>query len=215
MGSGYTGKILVAEVTPEAVSTFMLITLAFILAVLPGSSTPPQVPASPTTPPPKPFDCSAPEHRQFDFWIGDWDVVPNPATFPAGAPAPPAGQKPARNLVEKVHNGCVLLENWSTLGQTGQSFNLYDRASRRWHQTWVDSNGGLHEYWGELKDGNMAFAGEIPLGPGSRFAGRRVVRLTFFPMGPNKVRQFSEALNMDGTWSVNYDLIYTRRARPQ
>jgi hypothetical protein len=63
-----------------------------------------------------------------------------------------------------------------------------------------------------LKDGNMVFAGEIPLGPGSRFAGRRMVRLTFFPIGANKVRQFSEALNMDGTWSVNYDLIYTRRA---
>jgi hypothetical protein len=32
-------------------------------------------------------------------------------------------------------------------------------------------------------------------------------------MGPDKVRQFSEALNADGTWSVNYDLIYTRRAK--
>jgi hypothetical protein len=105
-------------------------------------------------------------------------------------------------VIEKAHGGCVLLENWVAPGQTGQSFNLYDRASKRWHQTWVNSGGGLHEYWGELKDGNMVFAGEIPLGPGSRFAGRRVVRLTFFPMGPDKVRQFSEALNMDGTWSV-------------
>jgi hypothetical protein len=37
------------------------------------------------------------------------------------------------------------------------------------------------------------------------------VRLTFYPLGADKVRQFSEALNADGTWSVNYDLIYTRR----
>lgn len=139
--------------------------------------------------------------------------MPNPATIPPGTPPPPAGQKPSSNVIEKVHGGCVLLENWTAPGQTGQSFNLYDRASQRWHQTWVDSGGGLHEYWGGLKDGNMVFAGEVPLGPGSRFAGRRVVRLTFFPMGPDKVRQFSEALNMDGTWSINYDLIYTRRAR--
>ena len=61
----------------------------------------------------------------------------------------------------------------------------------------------------------MVFSGEIPLGPGSRFAGRRAVRLTFFPMGPDKVRQFLEALNMDGTWSTGYDFIYTRRARPK
>ncbi len=57
----------------------------------------------------------------------------------------------------------------------------------------------------------MVFTGEVPLGPAARFAGRRTIRLTFFPLGPDKVRQFSEALNMDGTWSVNYDLIYTRR----
>lgn len=190
----------------------MLTSLVLLLAVLPWFPAPPQAPASPAAPPPKPFDCSAPEHRQFDFWVGDWDVVPNPATVPPGTPPPAPGSKPARNVVEKAHSGCVLIENWKTTGQTGQSFNLYDRASRRWHQTWVDSGGGLHEYWGELKDGNMVFAGEVPLGPGSRFAGRRIVRLTFFPMGPDKVRQFSEALNMDGTWSVNYDLIYTRRA---
>ncbi|MGE3490406.1 MAG: hypothetical protein AB7N29_10400 [Vicinamibacterales bacterium] len=190
----------------------MRIPFALLFAVVPMLTPLPQAPPSPAAAPPKPFDCSAPEYRQFDFWVGAWDVVPNPATIPPGTPPPPAGAKPARNVVEKAHNGCVLIENWTTTGQTGQSFNLYDRASRRWHQTWVDNGGGLHEYWGALTGGNMVFAGEVPLGPGSRFAGRRTVRLTFFPMGPDKVRQFSEALNMDGTWSVNYDLIYTRRA---
>ena len=33
-----------------------------------------QSPAPPA--PVKPFDCSAAEHRQFDFWLGDWDVAP-------------------------------------------------------------------------------------------------------------------------------------------
>lgn len=37
------------------------------------------------------------------------------------------------------------------------------------------------------------------------------VRLTFFHESADRVRQFSERLNADGTWSVNYDLIYTRR----
>lgn len=175
----------------------------------------PSTPATPAAPPPKPFDCSDPVHRQFDFWVGEWDVVPNPATLPPGTPPPAPGSKPASNVIQKAHNGCVLIENWVAPGQTGQSFNLYDRASKRWHQTWVDSGGGLHEYWGELQDGNMVFTGEVPLGPASRFAGRRAVRLTFFTMGPDKVRQFSEALNMDGTWGVNYDLIYTRRAAPK
>lgn len=166
------------------------------------------------TPPPKPFDCSAPEHRQFDFWIGEWDVVPNPATTGPNAASTAPGREPARNVVERRHNGCVLLENWDDrVGGTGQSFNLYDRTRKRWHQTWVDSNGGLHQYEGELKDGNMVFLGEVPLPPAARFQGRRTIRFSFIPMGPDKVRQFSESLNSDGTWGINYDLIYTRRAK--
>jgi hypothetical protein len=170
--------------------------------------------APPAAPLPKPFDCSAPEHRQFDFWVGEWDVVPN-----AGAPAPPPApgapgvpRKPASNVVENAHQGCVIVENWDDrIGGTGQSFNVYDRTRQRWQQTWVDSNGGLHEYWGGLKDGNMVFVGEVPLPASVPFRGKRTVRLTFFPLGPDKVRQFSEALNADGTWSASYDLIYTRR----
>jgi hypothetical protein len=159
----------------------------------------------------KPFDCSAPQHRQFDFWIGEWDVVPNPDTAAPGAPPPAPGRKPASNVIVKAHDGCVLIENWTAAGQTGQSFNLYDRTSRRWHQTWVDNGGGLHQYWGALEGANMVFYGEVPLGPASKFAGRRTIRLTFFPLGPDRVRQFSESLAMDGAWTMNYDLIYTRR----
>jgi Protein of unknown function (DUF1579) len=168
--------------------------------------------AASQTPAPKPFDCSAPEHRQFDFWIGEWDVVPNPATPQPGTPPP--GSRPASNVVEKAHRGCVVIENWDDRqGGTGQSFNIYDRVRKQWHQTWVDSNGGLHEYWGELKDGKMVFVGDVPLPAGARFQGRHTIRLSFTPMGADKVRQFSEALNSDGTWSTSYDLIYTRRAK--
>src|SRR5688572_18661571 len=86
--------------TAPQVSTSMLAWLALLSII-----------QSPT-PPPKPFDCSAPEHRQFDFWLGEWDVVPNPETRPANAPAPPPGRKPASNVIEKAHSGCVLVENW-------------------------------------------------------------------------------------------------------
>src|SRR3982750_1142388 len=106
-------------------------------------------PAPPATPP-KPFDCSAPEHRQFDFWVGEWDVVPNGAPGAQGAQG--AARQPASNVVQKAHNGCVIIENWDDrIGGTGQSFNVFDRVTRQWHQTWVDSNGGLHQYSGGLK----------------------------------------------------------------
>jgi hypothetical protein len=173
-----------------------------------------QAPSNTPAAPPKPFDCTAPEYRQFDFWIGEWDVVPNAAPAPSTTSSPAVASPPASNVIEKAHKGCVLIENWDDrTGGTGQSFNIYDRVSKRWHQTWVDSNGGLHDYWGERKGESMVFMGEVPLPPASRFQGRRTVRLSFIPMGADKVRQFSESLNSDGTWAVNYDLIYTRRAK--
>lgn len=142
-----------------------------------------------------------PKYREFDFWLGEWDV--RPASAPPNSP-------PASNVITKIHGGCVVLESWTAPGQTGQSFNIYDRSRGKWHQTWVDSTGGLHEYWGQLQDGNMVFSGDLP--PLRGQSQRRQTRLTFFTLGPDKVRQFSE-VSLDGgkTFQVNYDLIYTRR----
>jgi len=200
--------------------------LASYALLLPLMIAPTQAP-QPAAPPPKPFDCTAPEHRQLDFWVGEWDVVFNPDTRPANAPppvpskpsgggGPQPGRKPATNIIEKAHDGCVIIENWNDgQGGSGQSFNLYDRVTQRWRQTWVDNRGGLHEYWGGLKDGNMVYVGEVSVGPAVRFAGRRTMRVTFTPLGPDRLRQFAESLNSDGTWTVNYDFIYTRRGKTQ
>ena len=141
-----------------------------------------------------------PVYRQFDYWLGTWDVRPNGS---------PPETPPATNVITRIHNGCVILESWTAPGQTGQSFNIYDRVARKWHQTWVDSTGGLHEYWGELKNGDMVYEGDIPAPGGS---GRVRTRLTFFRRPDGSVRQYSERTSDGGkTWQVNYDLVYTRR----
>jgi hypothetical protein len=139
-------------------------------------------------------------HRDFDFWLGTWDVRPN------GQPQAPPGS----NVITKVHNGCVVLETWTTPTFTGQSFNIYDRTRGKWFQKWVDASGGLHEYSGGIVNGNMVFEGEMPAGGSSN--GRVRTRLTFFPRPDGTVRQFSEVTPDSGkTWRVNYDLIYTKR----
>jgi ketosteroid isomerase-like protein len=146
-----------------------------------------------------------PRYREFDFWIGDWDVRPTgqPPTGPA-----------ARNTVTLEENGCVVMEHWNAPGGShGQSFNIYDRSIDRWRQTWVDASGGQHDYRGQLKDGNMAFLGDIPAPNGQ--SGRVPVRLTFFRIGTDSVRQFSEISSDSGrTWRTNYDLTYIRRSLP-
>jgi hypothetical protein len=165
---------------------------------------------TPTTPAPPPVPlprCDRPEHRQFDFWVGEWDVRPNgqPETAPT----------PLRNVIRLEDSGCVVTEHWTTPRMTGRSVNIFDRSRGQWHQTWVDSTGGLHQYWGSADaEGNVVFRGETPV-PSAGNA-RQTVRLTFFNLGPDRktparVRQFSEVLGADGRWTVNYDLIYFRR----
>jgi hypothetical protein len=69
-----------------------------------------------------------PANRQFDFWVGQWDV-----TNAAGAPA-------GTNVVRSELDGCLIHENWtSASGGRGRSLNTYDSDTGMWHQTWVSS----------------------------------------------------------------------------
>jgi tetratricopeptide (TPR) repeat protein len=91
-------------------------------------------------------------YREFDFWVGTWDVRANGA-----APDSPASQ----NVITLEYDGCVVQEHWrSAGGATGSSFNIYDASRKAWFQTWVDSTGGLHEYRGNPDAaGNMVLVG--------------------------------------------------------
>ena len=143
-----------------------------------------------------------PRYREFDFWLGDWDVRPT---------GQPAAGPPSRNTITSDEDGCVLTEHWeSPSGSRGRSFNIFDRSYGVWRQTWVDNVGGQHDYKGSLKDGNMVFVGDTPAPNGQ--LGRIPTRLTFFRVGRDTVRQFSEISNDGGrTWQVSYDLTYVRR----
>jgi hypothetical protein len=163
-------------------------------------------PPPPTPAPAPPPRCDRPEHRQFDYWVGEWDVRP------AGQPETAA--TPLGNVVRLEDAGCVVTEHWTTPRMTGRSVNLFDRTRGQWHQTWVDSTGGLHEYWGAANAaGDLVFHGTTPVAAGNA---RQTVRLTFFNLGPDRraphrIRQFSEVLGADGRWTTSYDLHYTRR----
>ena len=149
------------------------------------------------------FPCRHdPRFRQFDFWVGDWDVRPT---------GQPAVGPPARNTVTLDDNDCVVTEHWSSpSGSVGQSFNIFDRSYGEWRQTWVDNTGGQHDYRGRLVEGNMVFEGDTPAPNGQR--GRIPTRLTFFKLGPDSVRQYSEISNDSGrSWQTSYDLTYVRR----
>lgn len=156
------------------------------------------VPASAQTAAPKPPPaCAAPEHRQFDFWVGSWDV-----TTPDGKPA-------GTNVIEPILGGCALRESWTGAGGgTGTSYNVYDRTRRVWHQTWVDGQGNLLQLEGGFENGRMTLQGETVDSAGARAK----QRITWEPTGPSEVRQLWETSDDGGkTWSVAFDGRYRKR----
>lgn len=143
-----------------------------------------------------------PEFRQFDFWVGEWDVRQNGA--PTTTPAP-------SSRIEIIESECVVLETYTTPGPySGRSFNVYDRERRHWRQVYVDTQGRMTDYVGVLRDGNLYFTAEGVVVPGS--PGLAKVKMTFFDEGPNRVRQLVEQSVDEGAhWQTVFDGIYTRK----
>ena len=147
--------------------------------------------------PPQARPCAAPEHRQFDFWLGEWDVHD------------PAGRLAGVNRITREYNGCVLVERYDTgRGYSGSSFNIYDAGRGKWHQTWVDSGGLLLRLEGGVAAGKMQLAGETVGADGSTTRHR----ITWTPQSDGSVRQFWETSKTAGPWEVAFDGRYTRQA---
>jgi len=121
----------------------------------------------------------------------------------------PQGQQVGTSSIQRIENGCVILEKWTgKMGGTGTSVNFYDGSLHKWRQTWADSSGGAYEYTGAFKDGSMRFEGESHALDGTR----GMSRLTFSNLAPDRVRQLSEASTDNGkTWHVDYDFTYVRK----
>lgn len=140
--------------------------------------------------------CTAAAHREFDFWLGDWNVTG------------PKGSLVGTNSINREYGGCVLHERYDTgRGHSGESLNIYDGPRRVWHQTWVDSSGLLLLLEGGLKDGKMVLEGSAS-SPDGRFTRHRI---TWTPNLDGSVRQLWESTNAAGEWTVAFDGKYTRR----
>ena len=150
--------------------------------------------------PPQPV-CAAPEHRQFDFWIGYWDV------YPTGKDT-----LVAHSLVENLYAGCTIRENWMPLSRSdGGSLNMYDPADKRWHQTWHDSQNGRVTFEGALVEGKMVLVGDWR---GVNGSGKdAIIRMTYSRNPDGSVRQFGEqSIDFGATWSPNFDFTYRKSA---
>ena len=138
--------------------------------------------------------CSAPEHRQFDFWLGEWDVYN------------PDGELVGENRITLEQGQCVLHEHWKGVkGGTGESFNIYDARRGVWHQTWVAASGNLLLLEGGLEGRNMVLAGTQPLPDGKTLRNR----ISWIPQDDGSVHQvWDQSTDGGETWKTGFLGIY-------
>ena len=142
--------------------------------------------------------CSAPEYRQFDFFVGDWDAYDvQPDTLIA------------RNLVTPMLNGCAVREQYHQRdGHIGESFSTYNASRGVWHQSWVTNDGQLLMLEGHLEGNRM-----ILIGPEKTKTGAtRLVRGIWYPES-TAVRETGERSTDGGhTWTPWFDIWFRPRA---
>jgi hypothetical protein len=145
-----------------------------------------------------PSPCASAEARQFDFWVGEWDVYVR-------------GALGGRNVITREHGGCALVERWTSLRgpNTGTSVNFYDPARRGWHQTWAGSGGSFL-----LLDGG--WDGERMILEGDSRQGNDTVgnRISWTPLPGGHVRQRWETRQGNGEWTVAFEGIYVPKGGP-
>jgi hypothetical protein len=151
--------------------------------------------------PQRPAGCVTPETRQFDFWLGEWDVSATGSTIVV-----------AESSITSHDQGCVMLEYWRPFrGAHGHSINSYDTTDQKWHQTWVDATGRRTEYAGTFHDDVMYLDNLSGPPPGAPQGTR--ARMNYQRIDENTVRQWGENFDQAANeWKVSWDLTYHRRA---
>ena len=147
----------------------------------------------------KPFDFE--EARQFDFWIGQWDVnlrmIQPDATWKDSVKA--------RVQIYRILGGKAILELWDSKTIKGFSLRYYDPAKKKWV---------LHLNWPGKNQANLSsLEGAFRHGRGEFFSGRgkQVNRYTFCDITENSLR-WDDAYSRDGgkTWNNNWIMEFSR-----
>ncbi|WP_298897516.1 hypothetical protein [uncultured Psychroserpens sp.] len=133
-------------------------------------------------------------YRQFDFWLGEWDVYAQ-------------HQKIAESSITNTNGDCGILENWRPIGSNGgNSISYYDSNDKVWKQNWVASGSVSHYEQPKTEtDGDMLM---IAKGPNVWFR-----MIWYYNKEDDTVRQVQESSSDQGqTWTKAFDGLYKRKS---
>ena len=150
-----------------------------------------------------PDPCTIAEQKQFDFWIGEWDL-----TWP-GKKAGRVGH--GTNSIKRILDGCVVQERFSAQQDhlRGTSVSTYDSRAGKWKQTWVDNEGGYLDFVGELKEGQLILQRQAIGKDGTK----TLQRMVWKNISANELDWSWEGSRDGGkTWQVQWPIHYKRKS---
>ena len=147
--------------------------------------------------------CSSPGAREFDFWLGEWDL-----TWPAEQTGGDVGETlTGRNSITRLFDDCVIEENFTTHDGAfrGHSVSVFDEKKGLWRQTWVDSAGAYLWFTGRFDGEVMTLSTE----PTERDGETVINRMVFSDIGPESLewawqRSTDEGANWSSLWNISY-----------
>ncbi len=138
------------------------------------------------------------ELRQFDFWLGDWDLT--------------WGEDGrGTNRITAVLDKRVIQEQFDGTPSTplrGLSVSTYNTTLGKWQQTWVDNSGSYLDFVGEFADGKMILSREATL------QGKPILQRMVWYNITKQALDWNWERSEDGgeTWQIMWQIRYQRKA---
>ncbi len=162
------------------------------------------------------LDCNSPESRQFNFWIGDWDIQQKILNKDGSWL-----ETNAHTSVSSILNGCALEEHWegdvkffwngmdSIEHMKGFSIRYFDSKKNEWNIHWLD-NKNLQMgtgFTGNFKNGKGEFFRET-----NNANENSISRITFSNFKKNSVHwDLSFSKDNGETWTTLWIMDMKRR----
>lgn len=147
-------------------------------------------------------NCTDPEYRQLDFWVGEWDLS---WTQQDGSIA-----RGSNTITLSPFGNCVIQEQFDGapgMQFKGMSHSTWHKPSKLWRQAWVDNQGGYFSlYGGPNDDRTFALVMERPgnVGPHRRMIWEDISK-------DSLVWRWQGKPDIEGPWVDQWVINYARK----
>lgn len=143
-------------------------------------------------------DTTAMASTQFDFWLGQWDL-----TWANGGKG--------TNTITKEMNGHLVHERFADPANNyhGESWSMWDAATGKWKQTWVDDQGNYMAFEGGMVEDRMEMNMHMP---DKKTGAMFLWRMVFSNITPDAFDWTWKRSPDEGkTWEVQWAIRYMRK----